>query len=142
MTNVATWTARTSVVELDPYPHTSLTVAIAEHEDGSGRALMFQIPLRDPNNQARRLGFDTYCILTHLQNAVYGGVESVALDGQTLRIRVTPSPAEELSLSDDSLEVKLEVNGADLERLCAGLKRVFAYGNPERYPREILLERG
>jgi hypothetical protein len=41
-----------------------MVAAVAERDDGTGRALMFQAGHEPPDEQDVRLGMDTYCVVT------------------------------------------------------------------------------
>ncbi|MFC7645518.1 Imm10 family immunity protein [Streptosporangium lutulentum] len=48
---------------------------MAEHEDGTGNALIFMMSAEEPDEQEIGLGMDTYCVVREDQaGTTYGGV--------------------------------------------------------------------
>ncbi|MFI5896958.1 Imm10 family immunity protein [Actinoplanes sp. NPDC051513] len=70
---------------------------VAERGDGTGRELIFQASLDQPDGGDADLGMDTYCLVTEQQATAYGCVRELTIDGDRLRVE----------LSDDAL-VELE----------------------------------
>src|SRR5689334_22254688 len=91
---IAGFTVRRAEAQELPDLETFL-VAVAEQEDGSGRALLFQNGLTstlDP--QDVRLGMDTHCVCDEWQGTAYGAVAACDLTGTVLTITYTPEAAE------------------------------------------------
>lgn len=66
-----------------------LVAGVAERDDGTGRALMFQAAHEPPDEQEVRLGMDTYCLVTENQATAYGCVRELAIDGERMHVVVS-----------------------------------------------------
>lgn len=102
----------------------TFTVAFAERPGGRDRQLHLQVALKW-HDQDVRLGQDTYCLVDKVGAAVYGGVVKCSVTGRELRLHLSPSAAEALSLPT-VLRLYLDELDIDLiDRIRHGLVRVF-----------------
>jgi hypothetical protein len=72
-------------------------LVLAENEDGSGQRVEIQRALTITDDD-RRLGMDTYCIVSEGGVTHYGGVEGWSLDGAYLAIRLDQETARTLGV--------------------------------------------
>lgn len=108
---------------------------VSENPDGSGRVLIFQCQLEEPDEQDTSLGMDTYCVSNESGGSTYAGIESIEVDRERLRVVLTDASAEELELSDTEIEV--DISGLDddvVSQVHDGLRRILAFGRPDARP--------
>jgi len=116
-------------------------VGVSENSDGTGRVLVFQCLLEEPDEQNRRLGMDTYCVSNESGGSTYAGVEAVEADSARLRVIFTDTAAEELELADKEVEVDVSgLPGDTIADINAGLRKVLAYGREDARPNRISIE--
>lgn len=118
---------RIAVEELDDVD--TFVVGLAEHEDGSGEALLLMASLTVADEQDRALGQDTYCVSTAWGATVYGGMTECALRGDLLLLRFDAVAAETLGIGQDC-RFRLRVDPGSVERLKDGLRAVLSTGHP------------
>jgi Immunity protein 10 len=111
-----------------------LVAAVAEREDGTGRALMFQAGDEPPDEQDVRLGMDTYCVVTEGQGTAYGCVRELSIDGDRMRVVVSDEALADLGLDHGVIEVRFEVPPETVEVLRDYLGRILTYGRPDARP--------
>ena len=116
-----------------------LVAAVAEREDGTGRALMFQAGEEPPDEQDVRLGMDTYCVVTDDQGTAYGCVRELSIDGDRMRVVVSDEALADLGLSHGVIQVRLAVPSESVEVLREYLGRILAYGRPDARPTVLRL---
>jgi immunity protein 10 of polymorphic toxin system len=112
----------------------ALVAALAEHEDGTGRAVLFQAAHEPPDDQDVRLGLDTYCLVTQDQGTAYGCVRELTLDADHLRVVIDPDHLADLGLTDPVIEVRLAVPPESVEVLREALARILTYGRLDARP--------
>ncbi|MFF3489381.1 Imm10 family immunity protein [Streptomyces sp. NPDC002701] len=108
-------------------------LGVASDEYGEGGNFIFQCGLSAPDEQARRLELDSYCVLSQEGGVQYGGVESISLSAGVLSFRFSVEAVAELDIPTQNIEIEI-AQGVDIEVLRNGLRRVFTYGNPEKIP--------
>lgn len=126
------------VVVQENVPESCFLVGIAEDEYGDGHYLTFQSGLEEPGEQERELGLDSYCIVNETGGVHYGGLESVSLSTGQISFRFSSEAVEALSLPGQEITLSV-ASGSDLQSLRDGLRRVLSYGNPEKFPTELLI---
>lgn len=110
-------------------------VGVSENSDGSGRVLVFQCLLAEPDEQNTSLGMDTYCISNESGGSTYAGIDAVEANEEHLRVTFTDTAAEELELTDKEVDVSLRKLSDDtIAEIHAGLRRVLAYGRADARP--------
>jgi Immunity protein 10 len=102
----------------------TFAVILAEHPDGSGCRLEFQIAL-EFDEQDEEMGMDTYCLCTETGATHYGGVVSWQIVGSRLEVSLDREAAEELGLDVD-LSIELQMPSDMVNAVRAGLQRVLA----------------
>ncbi|WP_457964704.1 Imm10 family immunity protein [Arthrobacter sp. D1-29] len=102
-------------------------VVLANRADMPTWQLEIQRPL-DPDDQDRRLGLDTYCLVLPTGATAYGCLASASVSGQRLRLTFPADRLTELGLTDSTLELQLELEAASLDVLVTGLRQVL--GSP------------
>ncbi|MFI8324197.1 Imm10 family immunity protein [Streptomyces sp. NPDC085529] len=110
------------------------TAGVAESEDEESFALEFQGGVEEPDEQAVRLGLDSYCVLTPVQNTAYGCVHTVELEGNLLRVTFDPAVLDDLELDDPVVEAVLRAPAEDIARLKDALRHILAYGRAAALP--------
>jgi hypothetical protein len=78
--------------------------------------------------QDRALEQDTYCLVISGGAAHYGGIESYALQGNTLSLRLDTDAAKELGV-DEEIVCQLQIPEGDVSNLQEGLRRIIGYGS-------------
>ena len=116
-----------------------LVAAVAEHEDGTGRALLFQADVDEPDEQDVRLRMDTHCLVTEDQGTAYGCVRELAIDGDRMRVVLAQEALADLGLDDTVIEVQLAVDARSVEMLREYLGRILLYGRPDARPAVLRL---
>jgi len=106
------------------------SAGLAEHDDGTGKLIIFQSQLSGYSAQDARLGQDSYCVVNEDGATVYGGVLSCLSDGSTLKIAFSAQAAEVLEC-DSNLVCELPVVD---ESFFEGLLSVLRSGNPGTWP--------
>ncbi|MGW9448595.1 Imm10 family immunity protein [Streptomyces sp. NPDC055632] len=110
------------------------TAGVAESGDEESFALEFQGGFEEPDEQAVRLGMDSYCVVTPDQNTAYGCVRMVELEGNLLRVTFDPAHLDDLCLDDPVVEAVLHAPAEDLARMREALTHILAYGRPDALP--------
>ncbi|MFB9449304.1 hypothetical protein Dvina_16985 [Dactylosporangium vinaceum] len=105
-----------------------LVAAVAERDDGTGRALIFQAGDDPPDAQDVRLGMDTYCLLTERHGTAYGCVRELSIDGNRMRVVVSEAALVDLGLEDAEIIVELAVDPQSLATFREYLARILTYG--------------
>ncbi|MFC5006162.1 Imm10 family immunity protein [Dactylosporangium cerinum] len=111
-----------------------LVAAVAEQEDGTGRALIFQAGLEAPDDQDVRLGHDTHCLVTETHGTAYGCVRELTIDGNRLYVTLAEHALADLGLDDVEIHVELAVEPESIDLLRGYLDRILTYGRPEAQP--------
>lgn len=127
-------TARKVGVQDDPELGVFIA-GLAEHSDGTGEQLIFQVA-HSFDEQDYVSGMDTYCISNEVGASVYGGLTECILDGSTLRLTLDPEAARDLQ-TDADISVELQVDSSSLTEFRNGLARIFAVDGAQP-PRLIL----
>jgi hypothetical protein len=112
--------AAEEVPDLDSY-----VVGLAEHENGEGTALIFQVPLGPFDDQDRALKMDTYYISDAYGATVYGGLTRCMLRSDALILGFSAEAAETFAVPTDVV-LPLRVDPKAVSILHEGLRRVFA----------------
>ncbi|MFD8010626.1 Imm10 family immunity protein [Streptomyces sp. NPDC058955] len=110
------------------------TAGIAESEGDEGFALEFQGGVEEPDEQAVRLGMDSYCVVTPDQNAAYGCVRTVELERNLLRVTFDPAALDDLELDDPVVEAVLNAPAEDVARIRDALIHALSYGRSAALP--------
>ncbi len=97
-------------------------VYLAEQADGSGGGIELQ-RAHSFDEQDRRLGQDTYCIVLD-GTAHYGGIVSWGLGGGVLVLSLDRAASEALGV-DEEIRVDLQVDSPSVQALADGLARVL-----------------
>lgn len=116
-----------------------LVAALAEREDGTGRALMFQAGDEPPDEQEVGLGMDTYCVVTEGQVTAYGCVRELTIDGDRMRVVISDEVLADLGLDHGVIQVQLAVPPESVEVLRDYLGRILTYGRPDARPTVLQL---
>jgi hypothetical protein len=116
-----------------------LVAAVAERDDGTGRALMFQAGDEPPDEQDVRLGQDTHCLVTENHGTAYGCVRELTLDGDRLHVIIARDALAALGLDDAEIRVHLAVEAHSVEVLREYLRRILTYGRPDAQPAVLRL---
>jgi len=122
-----TWSVRKAVVAEYSEQDTFL-VALAEHDDGGGRNLMFSIPTGDAALDELDEDEELYTVFDEENRVVSGGVIEWLIEGNILRLSLTPKAADTVGLEVDAV-LELEISASEIEEVRGGLNRVFA-GQP------------
>lgn len=130
------WEVATLVVG-EEVPGVTFSVFIGDGEDAVANGYYFDLQrfLKDqPDEQNVRNGTDSYCVVNEGGGVHYGGIAEVSLSPGLLTLRFDDEAAEVLGLPSNlvPLGISPEVN---LGELRAGLQRVLAYGNPQKFPK-------
>jgi hypothetical protein len=116
-----------------------LVGAVAEREDGTGRALMFQAGEEPPDEQDVRLGMDTYCVVTEDHGTAYGCVRELSIDGDRMHVVISDEALADLGLDHGVIQVQLAVPPESVEVLREYLGRILTYGRPDARPAVLRL---
>ncbi|MGC9671581.1 Imm10 family immunity protein [Planosporangium sp. 12N6] len=116
-----------------------LVAGVAEHEDSTGRSLIFQAAQEPPDDQEIRLGMDTYCLVTESQGTAYGCVEEIVIDRDQLRIVLRKDALADLDLNDDVVEVELAADPEATQTFRDMLREILAYGRDNARPTVVRL---
>jgi hypothetical protein len=108
----------------------AFVVGLSQDQSGDGAYLILQSGLTPPDEQDAATGLDSYCLLDETGAVHYGGVTQASLEGNTLTLGLSEEAAAELG----SRTLTLTVPAGDVDRLAAGLRRIFTYGNPDKQP--------
>jgi hypothetical protein len=127
------WPIRVVTAE-ENLPDSCFILGIAADEYGEEGHLIFQCGLSAPDDQARRLELDSYCILNEEGGVYYGGLENVSLSADEISLRFSVEAASELELPAQDIEIEI-VESVDMPTLRDGLRRVLTYGNRDKIPR-------
>jgi hypothetical protein len=112
----------------------AFVVGLSEDQAGEGAYLILQCSLTPPSASDEATGLDTYCLLDEDGAVQYGGVTRAALEGGTLALALDEAAADELGVESRPATITLAVPPQDVDRLAAGLHRIFTYGNPAKQP--------
>jgi hypothetical protein len=110
-----------------------------EHDDGTGRKLIFHASLDQPDGDDVNLGMDSCCIVTEQQATAYGCVRELTIDGDRLRVVLSADAPVELAIADSVIEVRLAIDTGSRDLLCAMLGRVLCYGGEVARPNVLQL---
>ncbi len=116
-----------------------LVAAVAERDDGTGRALIFQADLEPPDEQEIGLGMDTYCLVTEGHGTAYGCVCELTIDGDRMNVVLSPDALADLDLDDATIQVELAVEAHAVEVLRDYLGRILTHGRPGARPAVLRL---
>jgi hypothetical protein len=116
-----------------------LVAGIAEHDDGTGRSLLFQASIEFPDDQDVRLGMDTYCVVTENQGTAYGCIRELTVDGDRMHAVVSTESLSNLGLDDPDIRIQLAVQPDAIDALRAQLRRILTYGRPGARPTPMRL---
>jgi hypothetical protein len=107
-----------------------LTVCgMAEHEDGTGNALIFMTSTEE----------DTYCIVREDQaGTTYGGVTRCDLGSGRLRLHFTEEAAKELCV-EPIVQVDLQIDDRSVELLRSSLRDILLSGRRDQHPHRMHL---
>ncbi|MFJ6988553.1 MULTISPECIES: Imm10 family immunity protein [unclassified Streptomyces] len=114
-------------------PDSCFIVGLAGDQYGDTGHFIFQAALSEPDEQSRRLGLDSYCVLNEAGGVHFGGIEKVSLAGRRISFTFDPEAVEELELPASEIELDIAPD-VDMERLRYGLRRVLNYGNQQKIP--------
>ena len=100
-------------------------VSLADHEHNARQYLQFQRGhVSDSQDQA--LGLDTYYVEKDVQsNSCYGGIKTVDLSTDAIKLRFDDAGSQSLKLEKNIL-IKFDVDEQTLARFRKGLTTVFA----------------
>jgi hypothetical protein len=116
-----------------------LVAGVAERGDGTGRELIFQASVEEPDEQDVDLGMDTYCLVTEQQGTAYGCVQKLTIDGDRLRMLLRDDALEDLGLPDIAIEVRLAVDTDAIDQLREKLQQILSYGRESARPSMLRL---
>ncbi|MFS1302875.1 Imm10 family immunity protein [Streptosporangium longisporum] len=126
-----TMVART--VGRDEAPET-IVLGMAEHEDGTGNALIFMMSTEEPDEQEIGLGMDTYCIVREDQaGTTYGGVTHCGIDSGHLTLHFTAEAAKELNV-EPVVRIDLQIDDDSVELLRSSLREILLSGRHDQHP--------
>lgn len=128
---LGTMVART--VGRDEAPET-IVFGVAEHEDGTGNALIFMMSTEETDEQEIELDMDTYCIVREDQTGTtYGGVTHCELDSGRLTLHFTAEAAKELNV-EPVVRIDLQIDDDGVELLRSSLREILLSGRHDQHP--------
>ncbi|MEU8377742.1 Imm10 family immunity protein [Streptosporangium sp. NPDC048865] len=128
---LGTMVARTVGRDEDPE---TIVFGVAEHEDGTGNALIFMRSTEEPDEQETGLGMDTYCIVREDQaGTTYGGVTYCGIDSGRLTFHFTAQAAKELNM-EPVVRIDLQIDDDSVELLRSGLREILLSGRHDQHP--------
>jgi hypothetical protein len=89
-------------------------VALAGDPDGDGGAVLQIQRSLTHDEQDRKLGFDTHCLVDERGASVYGGVLSYGLEGSTLKMRVNKETQNVLGVPEE-FAIQLDTDRGTIE---------------------------
>jgi Immunity protein 10 len=101
----------------------TFVVVLAEHIEGLGRRLEFQISIRTEDGDAED-GMDMYCMCTESGATHYGGVISWCVQSGSLNIVLDQAASRQLGLKVDT-SVKLALLPETVQAVIEGLNNIF-----------------
>jgi hypothetical protein len=116
-----------------------LVAGIAEHDDGTGRSLIFQAGVEPPDDQDIRLGMDTYCVVTENHGTAYGCVRELTIDADRMHVVVSTESLNTLGLDDADIRIQLAVQPETIDALRVHLRRILTYGRSGAQPTPMRL---
>ncbi|MER5645473.1 Imm10 family immunity protein [Streptosporangium sp. NPDC002524] len=112
---------------------------MAEHEDGTGNALIFMMSAEEPDEQEIDLGMDTYCVVREDQaGTTYGGVTRCELASGRLTLHFTAEAARELRV-EPVVRVDLRIDDGGVELLRSSLREILLSGRHDQRPHDMHL---
>jgi hypothetical protein len=99
-------------------------IGLSEHASGTGRYLIIDVAWAFAP-QDRRGGIDTYCLYLDTGDYAYDALAACILEDQSLTLRLKLEPAARLGI-DPECRLRLLVSDEQIDRLRAGLARIFA----------------
>jgi|GEM_PF-5329069 len=128
---LGTMVARTAGRDEDPE---TIVFGMAEHEDGTGNALIFMMSTEEPDRQEIGLGMDTYCIVREDQaGTTYGGVTHCGIDSGRLTFHFTAQAAKELNV-EPVVQIDLQIEDDSVELLRSSLREILLSGRHDQHP--------
>ncbi|WP_211264240.1 Imm10 family immunity protein [Streptosporangium amethystogenes] len=134
--SLGTMVARTVGRDDDPE---LILFGMAEHEDGTGNALIFMMSTEEPDEQEIALGMDTYCIVREDQaGTTYGGVTHCEINSGRLTLHFTAEAAKELHV-EPVVRIDLQIDDDSVELLRSSLQEILLSGRHDQHPRSMHL---
>ncbi|MGI5171758.1 Imm10 family immunity protein [Spirillospora sp. CA-253888] len=121
----------------------TFTVGLAEHPDGTGRALLFGRLLEadSAGSRAKAAAREPYSLSTHTGATCHGGVRTCVLRDGVLQIGLSAAASRVLDIGPE-LALPLQIGEEDLERLRDGLHQVLTSGPRRSRPKRLELWEG
>ncbi|MEU8041807.1 Imm10 family immunity protein [Streptosporangium sp. NPDC049078] len=117
----------------------TIVFGMAEHEDGTGNALIFMMSAEEPDEQETGLGMDTYCIVREDQaGTTYGGVTHCGIDSGRLTFHFTAEAAKELNV-EPVVRIDLQIDEGGVELLRSSLREILLSGRHDQHPQGMHL---
>ncbi|SNT11598.1 Immunity protein 10 [Streptosporangium subroseum] len=112
---------------------------MAEHEDGTGNALIFMMSTEEPDEQETGLGMDTYCVVREDQaGTTYGGVTHCEIASGRLTLHFTEEATKELQV-EPIVRVDLQIDDDGVELLRSSLREILLSGRRDQHPHGMRL---
>jgi hypothetical protein len=116
-----------------------IVFGMAEHEDGTGNALIFMMSAEEPDEQEAGPDMDTYCIVREDQaGTTYGGVTHCEIASSRLTLRFTEKAAKELHV-EPIVRVDLQIDDKSVELLRSSLREILLSGRHDQHPHRMRL---
>ncbi|MFF5111475.1 Imm10 family immunity protein [Streptosporangium sp. NPDC000509] len=133
---LGTMVARTVGRDEDPE---TIVFGMAEHEDGTGNALIFMMSAEESDEQETGLGMDTYCIVREEQaGTTYGGVTHCGIASGRLTFHFTAEAAKELNV-EPVVRIDLQIDEGGVELLRSSLREILLSGRHDQHPQGMHL---
>ncbi|MDP9863279.1 MULTISPECIES: Imm10 family immunity protein [Streptosporangium] len=116
-----------------------IVLGMAEHEDGTGNALIFMVSTEEPDKQEAEADMDTYCIVREDQaGTTYGGVTHCEIASGRLTLHFTEEAAKELHV-EPVLRADLQIGDESVELLRSSLRKILLSGCHDQHPYRMQL---
>ncbi|MER5420782.1 Imm10 family immunity protein [Streptosporangium roseum] len=116
-----------------------IVLGMAEHEDGTGNALIFMMSTEESDEQETGPDMDTYCIVREDQaGTAYGGVTHCEIASGRLTLHFTEEAAKELHV-EPIVRVDLQVDDDSVELLRSSLREILLSGRHDQHPHRMHL---
>ncbi|WP_406319831.1 Imm10 family immunity protein [Streptosporangium sp. NBC_01639] len=117
----------------------TIVFGMAEHEDGTGNALIFMMSTETPDEQETGPDLDTYCVLREDQaGTTYGGVTHGEIAAGRLMLHFTEEAAKELNV-EPIVRVDLQIDDKDVDLLRSSLREILLSGRHNQHPHRMRL---
>jgi hypothetical protein len=116
-----------------------IVLGMAEHEDGTGNALIFMMSTEELDEQEAGSDMDTYCIVREEQaGTTYGGVTRCEIASSRLTLHFTEEAAKELHV-EPIVRADLQITHESVELLRSSLRKILLSGRHDQHPHRMHL---